>query len=132
MFEKLFYLALVLGLLPILMLVWGKTISKETAYVKPLVWLIFVSGIYEYICTMLLRWETTLWFKLYGLLEFTCVLLLFNSIFNGRYKKFIYISASIYIGMFALFFTSTFRSEHLQTDSYLMLIATIFVYSTPT
>lgn len=129
MFQWLLYFAFILGLLPISILKYKKKlITVETYFITPFLWLVFVATLYEWICTKILKIPTTIWFRVYLLLEFLALLYYFYHLLKKQFKIFFGISFVLYTGLFVFLLPSLSGDHYLKADAYLSIVETVFVY----
>jgi len=129
MFEILLYFAYILSIVPVIMLKSRKNNTGETFVIKPFAWLLVIAAFYEFFVTGILSIPKSVWFRIYGLLEFTCVFYLLFFLLKKKYKAYFYVFGGIYLIMFVLLSCGLFSISSLTADAYLLLVATLFVFS---
>ena len=126
MIYPLFYFALLLGLLPIAILLTRKNLTSEARLLKPFIWLIMVASFYEFFITYMLQVAATVWFAVYGILEFACIYYLFYKLLKGKYNLFLYFFAALFALANILLQFRIIALTNLQKEAYLVAIATVF------
>ncbi|HTO16216.1 MAG TPA: hypothetical protein VLZ83_10610 [Edaphocola sp.] len=86
MYQTLSYIALLSGFVPFVLLVFKAKGTKGClkAPIVPFVFLTAISSMYELIATTMLKINTSYWFQLYSLLEFSTILYFFNNINKNK------------------------------------------------
>lgn len=97
-------------------------------YIKEYFFLIAFGALYEIIGTRWLNINTTVWFKVYVLLEFICIYLFFQRISAGQYRvwyrNFMFVFLLTFVGLQ----TYWISGGSPKTDSWLTILETILVY----
>ena len=124
MFEILFFLCFVIGLIPIVILFLRKRILNFRHPVVPFVWLTLISSLYEYIVTELFEINAAYWFQFYSLSAFISILYFFLKTLKFKYIFLFRLSI--------LFFIITYLSSFMfwDTDNFLISTAINNVYLT--
>ena len=81
----LFYVAIALGFIPFILLIFNKRVFDIKEPLVVFSWLIIISSLYELIGTYWLQIDTKYWFQLYSLLEFLALYYYFS--YKSRYKN---------------------------------------------
>ncbi len=118
-----FYIALFIGIIPLLVLLFKNKAFDTRQPVILFVWLTAIAVVYEYVGTILLKKGTAHWFQLYDLLEFTALFYFFYKVLPGRYKIVLY--------TFLALFGATYILSLLTWDKYNAL-KTININAVPT
>jgi hypothetical protein len=130
MSELLFYFALIIGVIPILLLKINKArLVKETFFIEPFLWLIIISGLYEFFGTQIMGLSAEVWFRLYLLLEFSTLFYFFWKLLKGNYRIFFIAFGVVFVLSFIVLLFFWYEWNRLKTDSYLSVLEIIFVYS---
>ncbi|CAM3288997.1 hypothetical protein FLLO111716_01200 [Flavobacterium longum] len=90
--------------------------------------LIAFGALYEIIGTRWLNIHTTLWFKIYVLLEFVCIFLFFRRISAKKYQKIYLVLLWAFLLTFVGLQTHWIMGGTPKTDSWLSMLETILVY----
>ena len=128
-----FYIAvfvLITGLVPlILFLVYRnkKSMTKSLIFL-PFLILVFLASIYELVVTAILKVDSSVWFRIYPLLEFFTLTWVFNRLFQGKYRFWYLSFAGIFTFIWFVFFTDA-SSSFLQNEGVLNLLVLILVLS---
>jgi hypothetical protein len=125
--QTIFYIALFSGFVPLLLVGWQNRHGRMHAAIIPFVVLVFAASMYEWIFTNILRVNTLVWFRVYILLEYLCLLYYFTKIVP---------SAKLFGAGFSILFLTAFMlsvvywddSSSYKGDGYLSVLQTIFTY----
>ena len=86
MYQILFYIALFIGFIPLLILFLKKRAFDLKKPIIPFVWLTALATLYEFIGTGLLEIKTSYWFQVYSFLEIITLSYFFFKLFQPKYK----------------------------------------------
>ncbi len=86
MYQVFFYIALFIGIIPLLILFIKKRAFDFKEPVTPFIWLTAFATLYEFIGTGLLEIKTSYWFQLYSFLEIVTLFYFFFKLFKAKYK----------------------------------------------
>lgn len=86
MYQIIFYLALFIGIVPLLVIFYKKRAFDKTHPIVPFIWLTAIATLYEFIGTRILKFNATYWSQLYSLLEFSTLYYFFFRLFLPKYK----------------------------------------------
>lgn len=86
MYQIFFYLALFIGIIPLLILLLKKRVFDFKEPIIPFVWLTAFATLYEFIGTGLLEIKTSYWFQMYSFLEIVTLSYFFSKLFQPKYK----------------------------------------------
>ena len=86
MYEILFYVALFIGIIPLLILILKKRAFDFKEPIAPFVWLTALATLYELVGTVLLKLNTAYWFQIYSFLEIVTLGYFFFKLFQPKYK----------------------------------------------
>lgn len=101
----LLYVTLLTGLFPLIMFIGkGNHLNKQNNYVLPLILLIAVSSIYEYVVSGVLKISVIPWYQIHSLLEFLALYYLFIKLIVQRPKWFFL----TFLGLFLLIYVYSF------------------------
>ncbi len=104
MYQVLFYIALFIGFIPlIILLIQKRAFTKKP--IIPFIWLIAFASLYEFIGTVLLKINTAYWFQIYSLLEFLAIYYFFLQLFKGKYKTLFRILFVLFVISYSLSFS---------------------------
>lgn len=104
MYQILFYIALFIGFIPLLILFLKKRAFDSKEHITPFVWLTALATLYEFIGTVLLKINTTYWSQLYSFLAFLTLYYFFFKLFRPNYKN----AFRIYFILFTIIFCISF------------------------
>ncbi|TBX66136.1 hypothetical protein EZL74_11145 [Flavobacterium silvisoli] len=128
--EFLYIISNFVGVLPLIFYLYRKEkIINEFKTLVPILILNFFSSVYEVVFTYKLQIDSEYWFRLYLFLEYFSIAYLFWKLFEGTfYKRLILIFSIVYVVFYILLLKSWELHNNLQTDSYLTVYTTFFVY----
>lgn len=130
MASVLLYITHLSGLMPLLLIIIRN--KKQGIFIKsifPVAVLMFVSTFYEFIATHIFHIDSSIWFRIYLLLDFACIYYFFKKCFPFKFKRIFAVFALSYsILWLCLWFVWTSQST-MKTDSYLTLTESVFVYT---
>ncbi|KXH84894.1 hypothetical protein [Chryseobacterium kwangjuense] len=86
MSQILFFVTLLIGVIPLLILFVEKKQFSTKHGIVPFVWLTALATLYEFIGTVVLKINTNYWFQLYSLLEFAAIYFYFFQLFERKHK----------------------------------------------
>lgn len=86
MYQVIFYTALFIGIIPLLILFLKKRTFDFREPITPFIWLTAFATLYEFIGTGLLEIKTSYWFQLYSLLEIATLFYFFFKLFKTKNK----------------------------------------------
>lgn len=87
MYQVLFFIALLIGIIPFLLLLAQQRVLNITEPVIPFIWLTAIATLYEFFGSVILKINTSYWWQLYSLLEFLTLYYFFYKIFRPSYKR---------------------------------------------
>lgn len=87
MHQVLFFTALFIGIIPLLIVLAQKRALNFTEPIIPFIWLTAVATLYEFFGSVMLKINTSYWWQLYSLLEFITLYYFFYKLFGSSYKK---------------------------------------------
>ncbi len=131
MFHKLILnITLFISCIPVLFYKARKTGHlPDVRFIAPFLWLLLLSSIYEKVFTGIFRIDTAIWFRLYPLLEFLCLVYFFDRLLNRAYRVLFLVFLGFFIFCFTFFLILWILNGYSKVDSYLTVIETVFVYS---
>jgi drug/metabolite transporter (DMT)-like permease len=100
----------------------------ETIFIKPFVWLIAFSALYEAIITFQFRVNPTVWFKVYTFLEFVCINYFFLKLLGKRYERIFYAWLVVFVLVFIGLQVLWLNGGSANTDSGLVILEILLVY----
>lgn len=86
MYQVFFYIALFIGIIPLLVLFIKKRAFDFREPITPFIWLTVFATLYEFIGTGLLEIKTSYWFQLYSFFEIVTLFYFFFKLFKTKYK----------------------------------------------
>jgi hypothetical protein len=127
--QILLYVGFAIAQLPLIGIWFSKKPkSADIVYITPFATLVAFGGLYEAIVTKQLHIDTTIWFKVYTLLEFICINYFFLKLLDKRHhlalKSLLMLFILVFIGLQIYWISGGSES----TDSWLALLETILVY----
>jgi hypothetical protein len=125
----LLYLAFFMGGMPALLYKLRATVSEENRFIAPFAYLIAISSIYESTVTLIFNVDSTVWFKMYTLLEFLCIFYFFLKLLHKQYRPLLYGFLVFFVITFIILQLLWLTEGKSETDSYLAIIETLFVYT---
>lgn len=104
MFQFLVYFGLLLGLIPLLLLIFLKIEKSVFQRLLPVYLLVFVSSFYELVFSFIFRVDVRNWFQFYDIVSFLCYTYYFYLLLNKRFKFlflfFIIVFLMLYLGLY--------------------------------
>lgn len=85
MYSILFYIALFIGIVPLLILLSKKRAFDTRHPIIPFIWLTALATVYEFVGTGLLKLNTSYWFQTYSFLEFLTLYYFFYRLLEYHY-----------------------------------------------
>lgn len=93
----------------------------------PFVVLCFIAGLYEFIFTTILRFNTLPWFYTYDLFAFFSIQYFFYNVLDKKVKKLVWISFCLYLILFSLAVIYHTIENYLNYLSYLTSFTTLLI-----
>lgn len=117
------------GLIPFLffLLIKGK-ISKSITSLLPFIILVFISAIYEFIFSILLRWNVSNWFIIYCVISFFVIYYLFNSLIVRVNPVLKFSSLILYIILLMFLILKFDNQDFLKICYFIDSYITVFVF----
>jgi len=125
----LIYATVSLGFVPLLVFLYRGRSNPEVRFMLPFFWLLAVAALYEWVATILLSVNSTVWFRFYLLFEFLCLYYFFFHLLRKKYRYVFGFFLSVFLVVFAYLLTVWEQSDKYKTDSYLSIIETLFVFT---
>jgi len=127
----LFYISMILGFVPILLFFSFKGRFSDSSYkgILPFICLVAFASFYELIFSHYLKVNVENWFKIYALLEFILVVILFYGQKNRPSRYFFWIFSFLYLTVFTFLTLRSQEIHYLKQDSFLNLIMIFFIIS---
>ena len=126
----LFFIGMLLGLAPVFLLKKYKLSNLKP--ITPFIWLVFIASLEE--TGNVLFWyitkidiPTAYWSRIYSLAEFLTIFYFFITTLKPKYLLFFKISITLFLSLYVYLLFIWNIDECNKTDSYLMLIETMFV-----
>lgn len=104
-----------------------KKLNEEIKPIFPFVVLCFIAGLYEFIFTSILRFNTIPWFYTYDLLAFFTIQYFFYTILDKKIKKIVWISSCLYLILFSYFLINHSFETYMNYLSYLTSLITLLI-----
>lgn len=128
LYAFLFYTALILGIIPILMVIFNSSkFKKKRNPILPYLVVVFIASFYEYFGTYLLEINSTNWFITYKTLAISSLQYFFYHILNKKYKILFLAFNIIFIGTFIYNLPNLNDETFLDINGYLNAIITTLV-----
>jgi hypothetical protein len=86
LYQIFFFIALLIGIIPLLILFFYKKALEFNRAITPFIWLTALATIYEFAGTVLLKINTSYWFQVYSFLEVIILYYFFFRLFQTKYK----------------------------------------------
>lgn len=132
MYTVVFYIALFIGFIPLLVLFLKKRAFDRNHPVVPFIWLTAIASLYEFVGTGLLKINTAYWFQLYPLLSFLALHYFFSGLLKPLYKNVFRISLILFIIIYGISFLYWEDHDKLVSSainrSYITLFIVIFTF----
>lgn len=117
------------GLIPFLYFIIIKDkISIKINAIKPFLILVFLSAIYEFIFTILLKWNVSNWFFIYSFLSFFTVLYFYTKITSGHYRLFLSVIFIVFLLLLLIFYLSFDNKDFIKISSWIDAYITVFIF----
>lgn len=127
MYTVVFYIALFIGFIPLLLLfLKGKTYDQRHPVV-PFIWLTAIASAYEFVGTNLLKIDTAYWFQLYSLLSFFSFYYFFSQLLNPLYKTAFRVSLILFIIIYCISFFYWGQNNKLISSAINRSFITLFI-----
>lgn len=122
-----FYIALFIGIIPLLVLIRKKRAFEFHHPAVPFIWFTAIATLYEYIGTMLLKIDVVYWFSIYDFLQFVTLFYFFFKLLPKKYRPLLY-GFLVFFGVmyiFSLFhFHEILKSVAVNAIPVFLLVAT--------
>ena len=116
------------SLLPLLLYWFTKNkLNEEIKPIFPFIVLCFIAGLYEFIFTTILRFNTIPWFYTYDLLAFFSIQYFFYNVLDKKVKKLVWISSCLYLILFTNAVIHHTIENYLNYLSYLTSFVTLLI-----
>lgn len=122
----LFFIGLLLGILAFVLLRKNEKKETQAFYIKPFIWLVFFSSIYEFV-GYFRNWETPIWSRFYIFLDFIFIFYFFFNTLKKQYKNYFYFSLYSFLVVYIYLLIIWDVNESIKTDFYLTSFETVFV-----
>lgn len=127
LYSVLFYTAIILGTIPLLIIWRNKTKFDKRTPIFPYIVAVFVASFYEYFGTYLLKINATNWFMVYKILAITTLQYYFYHILKKKYKGLFIFFSTLFTGTFIYNLPKLNDSTFLDISAYLNTIITAVV-----
>lgn len=101
--------------------------SEEINLLKPFLYLVAFSSIYEFVFSFLLKINVTIWFRVYSLIETFILMMFFYKLTIGKYKFIQSFYLLIYIVLFIVISIMGNKINFDRGDSFLSLVEFLFI-----
>lgn len=126
MSEPLFFIALFLGIVPFIQLLLQKNDYSQTLFIKPFVWLVFLSSIYEF-TAFNFNWNSAYWFRFYTLFDFLFIFYFYYNTLEKRYAKYFTLSITSFLVLYTYLLFIWDVDQSTKTEFYLTTFESFFV-----
>lgn len=117
------------GLIPFLIFLFFKNkISQQIKAITPFLVLVFISSLYEFIFTILMKWDGSRWFITYCLISFFVIFYFFSTILRSLNRLLKVISFSLFFLMILLLIIRYNIQDYLLICSFIDTYITIFIF----
>ncbi|MDP2160377.1 hypothetical protein [Flavobacterium sp.] len=127
MYTVVFYIALFIGLIPLLLLFLKGNAFNWSHLVVPFIWLTAIASAYEFVGTHLLKINTAYWFQLYPLLSFLSLHYFFSRLLKPLYKIAFKISLVLFVIVYGISFFYWSENNKLISSAINRSFITLFV-----
>lgn len=127
-----FYYLTILGILFSCNLLFFYLFYKNNTFnyeIRELIYLFFIGGLYELICTIILRFDSQIWFKIYSFFEFIALTIFFKKLIGISNTKFYFILISYSILFIALGIPYLNQNTINLLELYISISTCILVFS---
>jgi hypothetical protein len=104
-----------------------KKLNEEIKPIFPFVVLCFIAGLYEFIFSSILRFNTISWFYTYDLLAFFSIQYFFYNVLYKKVKKLVWITSCLYLILFTYAVIQHTIENYLNYLSYLTSFTTLLI-----
>lgn len=117
------------GLTPFLIFLFFRNkISQQIKAITPFLLLVFISSIYEFIFTILMKWDGSKWFIIYCLISFFVIFYFYSTILRGLNRLMKIISVTLFFLMMLLLIIKYNIQDYLLICSFIDTYITIFIF----
>ena len=117
------------GLVPFLIfLVFKNNISKKIKAITPFLVLAFISSIYEFVFTILMKWDGSNWFIIYCVISFFVVFYYFSTILKNFNRLLKFLSFSLFLLMLLFLIIGYNSKDYFLICSFIDTYITIFIF----
>jgi len=127
LYAFLFYTALILGTIPLLLIWKNNTKFDKKNPIFPYVVIVFIASFSEYFGTYLLKINATNWFMVYKILAITTLQYYFYHILNKKHKALFIVFSALFIATFVYNLQHLNDKTFLDISAYLNAITTCLV-----
>jgi hypothetical protein len=129
MFYFLFCVCCLLGVVPILILVYSKSLNNSRTYkFQALLWLVFISSLYEFFGTSVLHLNSDIWFRTYILFEFSALFLFYFHLLKSKYQTFLFATLFLFIVSYSAALPYYNIWNKAEVESFFTVYETAFIY----
>ena len=124
----LFYVAIALGFIPFILLIFNKRVFNIKEPLVVFSWLMIIGSLYELIGTAWLQIDTKYWFQLYSLLEFLALYYYFSYKSDYKNKNIFRFFLILFVLVYVTSFFNWSESNSLFRKAITKLVTTSFVF----
>lgn len=126
---ELIYIVILLGILPLALLLFiQKKIRIDISSFYPMIYFVAISSIYEFLFSIILQINSDYWSRFYILITFIIIELYFYNLLSKKHRTNFIIVSILFISFYCFLFLYWNKINNLQTDSYLSLVQTGFIF----
>lgn len=133
MYQVFLYIALFIGIVPFLVLIYKNKVFDFKQPIVPFIWVTAIATLYEYIGTILLQIDTAYWLQFYTLLEFGSLYYFFYRLLIHWYKELYKVFSILFVLIYGLSFFYWIEYGNILvpnaiTNTFLTLFVFIFSF----
>ncbi|MGG5578127.1 hypothetical protein ACPDHL_12405 [Myroides sp. C15-4] len=130
-YQVLVYIALTLGLIPLILGLFCKdrVFTKQYRGYLPLIGLMALASGYELVCSYFLKINNDYWFQIYTLFEFLVIFYFFKFIFNQRLSRYLVVYLSLFLLVYLYTFWFVFPVDVLKSKSIGKIGVSVLVFA---
>jgi hypothetical protein len=118
------------GFFPLsLFLILKNKLEKDTFLIFPYLIFTFFASLYELIFTVILKVDSSVWFKIYTLIEFFVLIHYFHKLLKGKYTYFFSVFSLLFLICFGFIVYEGKIANFMDGDLYLQIIDFVFIIS---
>lgn len=124
----LLYFVIIFGVSPFLyFLIYKRKHVRELKPILPFAILTFIASLYEYLGTLIFKWNVSYWFIIYAFISFFCILYFFFQVLQKEISKISIFFLIAFIALCLLLYFNFKVDEFLIITSYIDTFITLFI-----